>query len=325
MTVPDQVCSRCSASLSGDAVYCHRCGVGVTAAATSEYEVYDLDRFFNYALDLLCIAGTDGYFKKVNPAFTRTLGFSAEELLSRPFTEFVHPDDRTDTVAETGKLSSGAPTLSFENRYLCKDGGYRDLRWTSFPEPATGLLYAVAHDVTDLKRRQDQRDTLTGLASMRAFEQTLPQEWSRARRLQAPLTLAVFDLDRFEQFNAKHGFEAGDRFLVGVSGLLAGHARRAGDLAARIGGQRFAQVLQGRFTPADALAFCETIRAEVAELVVPHPDSEPLSPLTISAGVATMVPADPATHRQLLAAAEAALAQAKLRRDCVVLASPPVP
>lgn len=314
-------CLRCSASLVPDAVFCHACGVAVAAAATGEFEVYDLDRFFNYALDMLCIAGIDGYLKKVNPAFTRTLGFTAAELLQHPFTDFVHPDDRYDTVAEVGKLSTGAPSLSFENRYRCKDGSYRDLHWTSFPEPHTGLLYAVAHDVTELKRRQDQRDSLTGLASLRAFEQTLPQEWSRARRMAVPLTLAIFDIDHFEKINAQYGYATGDRFLIGVSGVLADHARRAGDLAARIAGQRFAQVLQGRFTSTDAVAFCEAIRADVKDLVIPHTGSEPLPPVTMRAGVAVMVPRDGAGHRDLLLAAEAALTQAKSRGgDCVVLA-----
>lgn len=314
-------CLRCAASLVPDAVFCHTCGVAVAAAATGEYEVYDLDRFFNYALDMLCIAGTDGYFKKVNPAFTRTLGYTAAELLQHPFAELVHPDDRYDTVAEVGKLSTGTPSLSFENRYRCKDGSYRDLHWTSFPEPHTGLLYAVAHDVTELKRRQDQRDSLTGLASLRAFEQTLPQEWSRARRMSVPLTLALFDLDHFETINAKHGYATGDRFLVGVSGVLADHTRRAGDLAARIAGQRFAQVLQGRFSSTDAVAFCEAIRADVADLVIPNPGPEALPSVTMRAGVAVMVPRDGISHRELLAAAEAALVQAKSRGgDCVVLA-----
>ena len=314
-------CQRCSAPLVPDATYCHTCGVAVVAAATGEYEVYDLDRFFNYALDMLCIASTDGYLKKVNPAFTRTLGYTAAELLQRPFAEFVHPDDRYDTMAETGKLSSGAPTLSFENRYRCKDGSYRDLHWTSFPEPRTGLLYAVAHDVTELKRRQDQRDTLTGLASLRAFEQTLPQEWSRARRMGVPLTLALFDVDRFEKLNAHYGYGIGDRFLIGVAGVLADHARRAGDLAARIAGQRFAQMLQGRFTSSEAVAFCEAIRADVAGLVIAHTGPEPLPAVTMRAGVAVMIPRDGSSHRDLRAAAEAALAQAKSRGgDCVALA-----
>jgi len=317
----DARCRRCTTPLVPDALYCHACGVAVAAAATGEFEIYDLERFFNYALDMLCIAGTDGFFKKVNPAFSRVLGYSHEELLGQPFANFVHPDDRFDTVAETGRLSSGAMTLSFENRYLCKDGSYRDISWTAFPEQGTGLIYAVARDVTELKRRQDQLDALTGLASMRAFEETLPQEWSRARRLGTPLTLALFDLDRFERFNESFGFATGDRFLAGIGGILAGHARRAGDLAARIAGQKFAQVLQGRFTPGDAVAFCDGLRQSVAALVIPHAGPEPLPTVTVSAGVAVMVPRGPLTHRDLLAAAEGALAQAKSRGgDCVVQA-----
>ncbi|HSR16019.1 MAG TPA: diguanylate cyclase [Gemmatimonadales bacterium] len=317
----DPACRRCSAALQPDAIYCHVCGVAVAAAATGEYEIYDLERFFNYALDMLCIAGTDGYFKRVNPAFSRILGYSPEELLAEPFSHFVHPDDRFDTVAETGRLSDGQLTLSFENRYRCRDGSYRDISWTAYPEPGTGLIYAVARDVTEQRRRQDQLDALTGLASMRAFEETLPQEWSRARRLGTPLTLALFDLDRFEQFNEACGFETGDRFLAGVGGVLAGHARRVGDLAARVTGQKFAQVLQGRFTPTEAVSFCDAVRQAVADLILPHTGTEPLPRVTVSVGVAVMIPRGPATHRDLLAAAEAALAQAKSRGgDCVVQA-----
>jgi len=141
-------CLRCQAPLATDARYCHHCGVSVSEAATGEFSPYDLGRFFNYALDLLCIAGIDGYFKLVNPAFERVLGYSAAELLKMPFVDLIHPEDRTDTVAELHKLANGLETLSFRNRFRCKDGSYRELEWTSYPEPATGLLYAVARDVT---------------------------------------------------------------------------------------------------------------------------------------------------------------------------------
>lgn len=100
--------------------------------------------FFDRSRDMQCIAGTDGYFKRVNPAFVRNLGWSEEELLSRPFVEFVHPDDVEATVEETESVSGGAPTISFSNRYRCKDGSYRRLLWTAHPDPATGNIYASA-------------------------------------------------------------------------------------------------------------------------------------------------------------------------------------
>lgn len=142
-------CPRCKTPLAEDANYCHHCGVSLTAAVTGEYELFDVERFFTYALDMLCIAGTDGYFKRVNPAFERVLGYDPKELLGKPFVDFIHPDDRTDTVAEVNKLASGASSLQFRNRYRCKDGSYKLLHWTSYPEEGTGLLYAVAREVAE--------------------------------------------------------------------------------------------------------------------------------------------------------------------------------
>jgi PAS domain S-box-containing protein len=149
-------CLRCQAPLPEGARYCHLCGVSVSEAATGEYTSYDVARFFNYALDMLCIAGIDGYFKLVNPAFERVLGYTAGELLRIPYVELIHPDDRTDTVAEVSRLANGLETIWFRNRYRCKDGSYRRLEWTSYPEPATGLLYAVARDVTERDREARQ-------------------------------------------------------------------------------------------------------------------------------------------------------------------------
>lgn len=110
------------------------------------------DRFFNHSVDMLCVAGLDGYFKQVNPAWTRTLGWSAEELLSKPWLELVHPEDREATEAVRASLRDGQVVYAFENRYRCKDGGYRWIEWHSFPLPEEGLLFGVARDVTARKR-----------------------------------------------------------------------------------------------------------------------------------------------------------------------------
>ena len=149
-------CLRCQAPLAEGARYCPLCGVSVSEAATGEYTRYDLDRFFNYALDMLCIAGIDGYFKLVNPSFERVLGYTTVELLKIPFVELIHPEDRSDTIAEVSKLANGLETICFQNRYRCKDGSYRQLEWTSYPEPATGLIYAVARDVSERDRADRQ-------------------------------------------------------------------------------------------------------------------------------------------------------------------------
>ena len=113
----------------------------------------DLARFFSLSLDLFCVAGFDGYFKRVNPAWEATLGFTTEELLSRTYMEFVHQDDRDSTTeAARQQVEEGKVILEFENRYRTKDGSYRWLSWRSLPAPDTKLIYATARDVTERKQ-----------------------------------------------------------------------------------------------------------------------------------------------------------------------------
>ena len=124
----------------------------------------DAETFFDLSLDMLCIAGTDGLFRKVNPAFERILGWTHNQLLAKPFYDLVHPDDLEATQSEVSKLAQGIPTISFENRFRCADGTYKSLLWTSQPDPERGLLFAVAHDVT----RRHERDQELFLAKEEA-------------------------------------------------------------------------------------------------------------------------------------------------------------
>ena len=114
----------------------------------------ELANFFDVALEMLCIAGYDGFFKKLNPAWSKTLGYSQEELMSRPFSDFIHPDDLQATAKEMEILTKGVPTVRFENRYRAKDGSYRYLSWATTPDPQTGLLFAAAHDITEERKRE---------------------------------------------------------------------------------------------------------------------------------------------------------------------------
>ena len=114
-----------------------------------------LDRFFKLSLDMYCVLGFDGYFKKLNPSWGK-LGYSFDELYSRPFMEFIHPEDRERTAAEAAKVAAGAITLTFENRYMCKDGSTIWLLWNASSSPEEEVIFATARDITDRKRSEEE-------------------------------------------------------------------------------------------------------------------------------------------------------------------------
>lgn len=115
----------------------------------------ETEALFSLSLEMLCIAGTDGYFRRVNPALENTLGYSNEELLARPFVDFVHPDDRLKTLQETMRLAEGHVTVRFENRYIARDGSVRWFSWMAVPHP-DGRVFASARDITEQKLAQQQ-------------------------------------------------------------------------------------------------------------------------------------------------------------------------
>jgi PAS domain S-box-containing protein len=138
-------------------------GRGMLRRRRAEREVDDI---FDLSLDLLCIGGLDGYFKRVNPAFERTLGYQAAELLSRPFLDFVHPADREATQRSLSALGDGRKVLYFENRYVRADGAVRWLQWNTRPMPDKGLVYGAARDVTDIRILAQEQAALRRVATL---------------------------------------------------------------------------------------------------------------------------------------------------------------
>ncbi|MDP2189194.1 MAG: PAS domain S-box protein [Sphingobacteriaceae bacterium] len=133
---------------SGRIIRLYGTAQNITERIMSEEKILNSDRIFENAADLLCIADYDGYFVTINPAWTKTLGWSREELLSRPFLSLVHPADQGVTESEYETVSSGDGSFAFENRYQCKDGSYRWLSWKSRAYPAERKIYASARDIT---------------------------------------------------------------------------------------------------------------------------------------------------------------------------------
>jgi PAS domain S-box-containing protein len=146
--------------------------LGVNAARRARAQE-ELDRIFTMSQDLIAVADFDGRFTRVNPAAEKILGYTEGELLARPYLDLVHPADRDSTAAEADAIARGTPTVSFENRYVRKDGSVRVLDWTATPDVENGLMYAVGRDVTErrnaeaeVKRLADEQAALRRVATL---------------------------------------------------------------------------------------------------------------------------------------------------------------
>ncbi len=132
--------------IEGDSLRVACTVVDLTATRQAEEAIAS---FFDLSIDLFCIASTRGYFLRVNPNFSRLLGYSEQELLSRPFLDFVHPDDVDATQAAVNMLSSGQPVVRFRNRHRQSQGGYLWIEWSARAVPTEELIFAVGRDVTE--------------------------------------------------------------------------------------------------------------------------------------------------------------------------------
>lgn len=156
----------------------------------------EVENFFNVALDLLCIAGTDGYFKKANPSWEKILGYTFEELTEQPFFEFIHPEDLAITQDSLNKLSKGSRVVNFINRFRTKEGNYRWLKWNTAPQGDT--LYAAATDISDLKETEEELKKL--LIDLEISNQELERfAYVASHDLQEPLRMVTSFLQLIEK------------------------------------------------------------------------------------------------------------------------------
>ena len=155
----------------------------------------ELEPFFELSPDLLCIAGYDGYFRRIYPAVSKLLGYSNEELFAKPINEFVHPADRNLTSEVREQLTRNKPLYNYENRYLTKNGEVVWLSWTSLPVAGNQLIYAIAKDITHKKKMEFERNVL--LSDLTKLNKDLKQlNYTTSHDLRAPVNnlLSVFNL-----------------------------------------------------------------------------------------------------------------------------------
>jgi two-component system cell cycle response regulator len=239
----------------------------------------------------LMIVERCGRIQYANPACERNLGHAPEELVGRKLADLLA---RSEGSAGSAMDALGDGTREVRIRH--RDGGLRAMDLTMTPmHAADGLFVVLLHDITRHKQSEDalQRaallDQVTGIANRRHFDTFLEKEWQRAIRSAQPLSLVALDVDHFKQYNDTFGHAAGDACLQKVAQALQAHAMRPTDLAARYGGEEF--VLLFAETPApDAARMAETIRAAVEEMKIANPRSSASHWLTVSIGVATIVP-----------------------------------
>lgn len=208
-------------------------------------------KWFEMSNDMLVEASLDGYFLRLSPRWEAVLGWTREELMSRPFKEFVHPDDLEATSIRADTLDVGpAELINFENRYRAKDGSYRWLLWSAKSD--NKRKYAIARDITDRKLLEAEReellakvseiartDFLTGLPNRRAWEEEVRKEIARSARSGRNLALAIIDLDNFKDYNDTYGHGVGDELLIKAASEWRS-ALRETDFLARYGGEEFA-------------------------------------------------------------------------------------
>lgn len=276
-----------------------------------------------------------GVIAYASPALTELLGWETAGVVGQPMVRFCHPDDIAQVTAALRALR-GQPESDYRARALHRDGGYvwvearaRRLLGEERPTRARMVInlrgIAARKAIEEELERANQRlaqlattDALTGLANRRRLDELLTLECRRTQRDGRPVTLMMLDIDHFKALNDRHGHPAGDEVLRRLGTLLAAQVHRAGDLAARFGGEEFAILLPG-LDAAEAQAMAERVRQAFGADGFAPPT---IGPVTLSIGVASLgAPRSHGSPETLIAQADAALYAAKREgRNRVVVA-----
>lgn len=279
------------------------------------------DRFFELSLDMVCVAGLDGFFKQLNPAFETTLGFSRAELMTKSIIEGIYAEDRASAINELRRLGQGIPTTHFEARHLCRDGSFRWFSWRAWPSPE-GSIYAVARDITDDKetqmklaslteemRRLAISDELTGLHNRRGFHLLAEQHLKSSARVHRPAVFFFADLDGLKRINDTLGHDVGDRAIRDMARLLMASFRQS-DIIARLGGDEFV-ILAVDLTEDRAQMLLDRLNEQVRQHNLAQPQPYALS---VSIGFTTYNPNNPESVEAIIKRADVLMYEKKAQR-----------
>ena len=274
-------------------------------------------------------------FSYIGPQIEKVLGWSQASWVSvNDWADRIHEEDRQKTVDFCVAQSQQGVDHEADYRALTQDGDYvwiRDVvHVVRRPDGSVDSLVGFMFDITERKKAEDKilqlqeelralsyQDSLTGLANRRMFDMLFEVEWAKARATRHPFSLVLIDIDFFKQYNDHYGHPQGDECLKRVARVLDTVAQRARDLCARLGGEEFALLLP-ETDEATAFRIASRCRALLSREAIPHPGSAIADVLTVSIGVATIVPGSQDSPAGLMAQADRRLYQAKSAgRNCI--------
>lgn len=274
-------------------------------------------------------------FSYIGPQIEALLGWpQASWLNAQDWIDRIHPDDREKTVSFCVSQSTDGVDHEADYRALTIDGDFiwiRDVVHVIRKNGVTTELVGFMFDISERKKMEEEllslnrkleamtlQDGLTGVANRRLFDQAMNSEWFRSMRDRQPLSLIVLDIDHFKQYNDHYGHLAGDDCLTKVAQELNKIPLRSTDLFARYGGEEFVLLLP-KADKDSAIEIAEKCRKVVQKLAIPHEKSGSGDTVTISLGVATVIPAQGAEPTSLFEEADRLLYRAKeLGRNRVV-------
>lgn len=186
---------------------------------------FNFELFFELSPDLLCIAGYDGYFKRINPAVSDLLGYSMEELYATPIQNFIYHEDRNITSQTRTAITKSKPLINFENRYITKSGEMVWLSWTSLKVESDQLIFAIAKNITHKKKVETERNAL--LADLTRINKDLKQlTYTTSHDLRSPVgnVLSILNLIEMSKISDEETLE-----LIGILKLAGANLKETLD------------------------------------------------------------------------------------------------
>lgn len=275
--------------------------------------------------DLISTHDLDGRFKYVSSSSFYLLGYKPEELMGQNPFEFYHSEDLLDIRKSHSDVINSYKDSLIRYRFKHKEGRYIWLETASkrIVTSESDELICASRDITariqtekellqanDKLQQISQLDGLTDIPNRRGFDQRIDDQWQKALQDSSPLSLIMFDVDYFKRYNDTYGHHLGDECLKKIAKTAQSTLNRPNDYIARYGGEEFAVILP-ETSKEEALMIAESIREAVRALNIPHSNSKIIPIVTISAGVATIVPSLQSPYLQLIIVADEALYRAK--------------